>query len=382
MRIALVHSFYSSAQPSGENAVVLDQAQALRDAGHDVELVARETDVMQAEPLYAVRSALTVATGHGPDPSDQLSAFRPDVVHVHNTFPNWGIGSLRPWASRTVATVHNFRPLCAAATLFRDGAPCHECLHTPVLPAIRHACYRDSRLASVPVALGTRPRGPMRTLLRDAAAVAVLNEQAREVYTRILRRPVELVPNFVDDAEEGPAHPRSGWVYVGRFTDEKGIVDLVRHWPQGERLDVIGAGPTGQQVHAAAADRPDVTVMAPLDRAELRRRLAHYEGLVLPSLWAEGLPTVVLEALAAGTPVVVSAAVASGPALRHLGVAELYDPALGTAEIVRALTAVRAGGETMTKRAWEVHRHAYSAKAWLSTITTVYERVANGAARD
>lgn len=376
MRIALVHSFYSSAQPSGENAVVLDQAQALRDAGHDVELVARETDVVQAEPLYAVRSALSVATGHGPDPSDQLSAFRPDVVHVHNTFPNWGIESLRPWASRTVATVHNFRPLCAAATLFRDGAPCHECLQTPVLPAIRHACYRDSRLASVPVALGTRPRGPMRTLLRDAAAVTVLNEQAREVYTRILRRPVELVPNFVDDAEEGPAHPHSGWVYVGRFTDEKGIVDLVRHWPQGERLDVIGAGPAQVGVEAAASGRTDTRILTPLDRAELRARLSSYEGLILPSLWAEGLPTVVLEALAAGTPVIVSRHVAAGASLRAAGVAEVYDPRLGEREVARALESVRSASEVMSSRAVTVHQQKYSRQAWMAAVTAIYERVA------
>ena len=376
MRIALVHSFYGSAQPSGENSVVLDQAQALRDAGHDVELVGRETDVVQSEPLYAVRSALTVATGRGPDPSDQFAAFRPDVVHVHNTFPNWGTAPLRAWASRTVATVHNFRPLCAAATLFRDGAPCQECLRTPVLPAIRHACYRDSRLASVPVALGTRPRGPMRTLLADAAAVTVLNEQARELYTRILRRPVELVPNFVDDTGDGGQYPRRGWVYVGRFTEEKGIVDLVRHWPHGEHLDVIGAGPAGAQVHAAAADRPDVTVMAPLDRTELRRRLAHYEGLVLPSLWAEGLPTVVLEALAAGTPSVVSLNVSAGASLRDLGVAGIYDPTLGEREISRALGTLRGRGDAMSLRARTVHRNLYSRDVWLSAITAIYERVA------
>lgn len=379
MRIALVHSFYSSAQPSGENSVVLDQAQALRDAGHDVELVARETDVVQSEPLYAVRSALTVVTGHGPDPRDQLSAFRPDVVHVHNTFPNWGTGSLRPWASRTVATVHNFRPLCAAATLFRDGAPCHECLQTPVLPAIRHACYRDSRLASVPVALGTRPRGPMRTLLGNAAAVTVLNEQAREVYTRILRRPVDLVPNFVDDADnggDGKQQPRSGWVYVGRFSEEKGVVNLVRHWPLSERLDIIGAGSDHGQVVAAAGDRLSVTVMAPLDRAELRRRLARYEGLVLPSLCAEGLPTVVLEALAAGTPSIVSLNVAAGASLRDLGVAGIYDPTLGEREITRALGALRGRGDAMSLRARAVHRDLYSREVWLSAITAIYERVA------
>jgi len=283
VRIALVHSFYASAQPSGENAVVRDQVAALRAAGHDVRLIARHTDEVQADRLYAVRSAVTAATGHGPDAEAELTAFAPDVVHVHNTFPNWGTRWLRRWAPRTVVTVHNFRPLCAAATLFRDGSTCHECLRTPVLPAVRHGCYRGSRAASVPLALAARPGGPLRTLLTDAAAVTVLNEPAALVFTAALGREVRVLPNFVDTAPTTPARiSPAGWVYVGRFTPEKGVVRLIQSWPVEERLDVIGTGPDLAAVQAAAAARDGVSVLDSLDRADLRHRLSGYEGLVLP----------------------------------------------------------------------------------------------------
>lgn len=382
MRIALLHSFYGSAQPSGENAVVRDQLAALQSAGHDVRLVARHTDDVQSKRLYAVRSALTAATGRGPHAEAELAAFAPDVVHVHNTFPNWGTAWLRDWAPRTVVTIHNFRPLCAAATLFRDGAACQDCLRTPVLPAVRHACYRGSRAATVPVALATRPGGPLRALLRDAAAVTVLNDAAKEVYDRSLRRQVRVVPNFVDDATTplsgaGPA----GWVYVGRFTPEKGVLDLVETWPAGELLDIVGSGPDLEAVRAAAAAREGVTVLQQLDRADLRRRLGGYEGLVLPSLWAEGLPTVVLEAIAAGTPAVVSSAVAASASLAGRGVAVPYVPAAGAAGLAQALSAVRAGGDVMRAQAHAVHASTYSRAAWLQAITAVYDDVAGGSAR-
>ncbi len=378
MRVALVHSFYSSSQPSGENAVVADQLAALRDAGHDVELVARRTDDLQRTRGYALRSAVTAATGVGPDAGPALAAFAPDVVHVHNTFPNWGARGLLPWSSRTVVTVHNFRPVCAAATLYRDGGACTACLRRPVLPAIQHACYRGSRPASVPVALGTRPGGPARRLLRDAAAVLVLNEQAREVYREQLGRPVELVPNFVDDAPDELAATRRGWVYVGRFTQEKGVVPLIEHWPAGEQLDVVGSGPDDHVVREAASRRPGVTVHEPLPRAELVAGLGRYEGLVLPSVWAEGLPTVVLEAMAAGTPSVVSTAVAASGPLQEAGAAVTYDPAAGTVALREALTRVRSGGTGLSERARSVHRSTYSRAAWLRAVERVYAGVSPG----
>ena len=52
LRVAVVHSFYASGQPSGENRVVEQQVAALEGAGVDVELVAQETDVRSGRRLY------------------------------------------------------------------------------------------------------------------------------------------------------------------------------------------------------------------------------------------------------------------------------------------------------------------------------------------
>ena len=50
MKIAVVHSFYSTRQPSGENVVVQLQARALQEAGHEVSLIAAQTDRLESEP--------------------------------------------------------------------------------------------------------------------------------------------------------------------------------------------------------------------------------------------------------------------------------------------------------------------------------------------
>ena len=59
MRIALVHSYYSSRVPSGENRVVDAQARALRDVGHEVQVVAELTDRRLRRRTYPLEAAFT-----------------------------------------------------------------------------------------------------------------------------------------------------------------------------------------------------------------------------------------------------------------------------------------------------------------------------------
>src|SRR4051812_48184206 len=197
MRIAVVHSYYKSDQPSGENLVVDAQVDALARAGHDVHVIDARTDDRSGERGYQLRAAMRVATGRGESPQEQLASVRPDVIHVHNTFPNWATDWLNTWGHKTVATMHNYRSVCAAGTLFRDGKPCHDCLATPVLPAIRHSCYHDRKLGTVPVALATRPGGSLNKIPRQAARVVALNSSMQEQLSSVFSRPIDLVPNFV-----------------------------------------------------------------------------------------------------------------------------------------------------------------------------------------
>jgi len=52
-----------------------------------------------------------------------------------------------------VATLHNYFQVCPVGTLYRDGHVCTECANRLPLPALRHGCYRGSRLATIPLAV-------------------------------------------------------------------------------------------------------------------------------------------------------------------------------------------------------------------------------------
>lgn len=122
LRICFIHSYYSADSPSGENQVVDNQISLLREQGHEVEIISLQTDILREEKGYKAKTALNVSFGTGPDPMHLIRRLNPDLVHVHNLFPNWGTHWLSQSEFPLVSTIHNFRPICAAGTLYRNGA--------------------------------------------------------------------------------------------------------------------------------------------------------------------------------------------------------------------------------------------------------------------
>lgn len=312
LRIAVVHSFYASGQPSGENTQVETEVRALREAGLSVGLVAARTDDREGDPLYRVRSAARVATGRGASPLRQIEAFRPDLVHVHNLFPNYG----RAWARAVdvpiVATLHNFRFTCAAGSLFRDGRLCLDCPDGDRLSAVRHRCYRGSLAATLPLAAALRNGPAADPLVARADRVLCLSDRQYGLLTaagvdaaRLLRvdnfLPDHLVPRASGGTNDGTC------LYVGRFTEEKGVVGLVAHWSGDLPLVVVGDGPLRDDVRRAAVGRR-VTVVGPRPRQDVLDLMSTSVALALPSVWPEvAAPLVAIEALAHGLPVLVRA---------------------------------------------------------------------------
>lgn len=312
-RIALIHSFYSSEIPSGENRVVESEATALARAGHEVIVIAARTDDLRGQPFYRVRAAVRTAVGYGRSPLGAIRRFRPDVVHVHNLFPNFGTAWLRSVPDiPVVTTLHNYRLTCANGLLYRDGDVCMKCPSGDRWAGVRHRCYRDSRLATVPVAWAAR-NGPSRhELIARARRVIVLSERARSILVAqgVPEERLVLGSNFLPDALDPGVEPtdsltadgKRGWLFVGRLSEEKGILPLLRRWPDGHHLSVIGSGPLQDQVTEIAGRHPGIRFLGSCPRGQVLATMRESIGLVFPSRWFEIFPLVYLEALAAGLP--------------------------------------------------------------------------------
>lgn len=373
MKIAVVHSYYASESASGENAVVDAQIEALKRAGHSVSLLARRTD--DAGRLKVARGGFTTLTGLGPSPHGDIARFDPDIIHVHNLFPNWGQRWLSNQAAPIVATIHNYRTICSAGTLYREGAECTACPSTgSSLPSIKHACYRGSRPATLPLTWQTRSNGTHNALLRNARRLITLSERSAGILSSYIPLPIQLslVPNFTPAATSSSPTDRAGWLYVGRLTDEKGIAQLLAAWPASEPLTVIGTGPLAPLVTAHCQRDPKSIYLGRLDERGVRDAMSRAEGLVFPSRWAEGLPTVFLEALSEGLPVIALAGSSVGDAVRSR---RFGFTMRNLDQLAEAMRYIRSQTPRLNELAREEHARQYSESAWLARVTDVYQGV-------
>jgi glycosyltransferase involved in cell wall biosynthesis len=370
MRIAIIHGYYSDRMPSGENVVVDLQVEALRRAGHDVRVISLRQQDVEKSRIYPVATALRVATNRGPRPTEKIDEFDPDIVHVHNLFPNFG----RSWASRyslrLVTTLHNYRPLCAAATLLRDGESCTLCPERhSALPALRYRCFKGSRVATLPVAFGMRfDRDP---LLAAATRIIAITDEMRSRYTAIglPAHKIVTVPNFTPAADSPGTHDGDEhgdfWLFVGRITHEKGILPLVRDWPNGPRLKVVGSGPLEDELRQMAG--PTVDILGQRSPTEVAALMAAARGLLFPSIWPEGLPTVYLEALAAGLPVIAGSRSIVGQLVERDGTGIVMSGSVAD-DIARA----DADFPGLIAHCRNIYEKFYTEAAWVRAIEGVY----------
>ncbi|NGN66439.1 glycosyltransferase family 4 protein [Streptomyces sp. A7024] len=319
MHVLVVHNRYASAQPSGENNVVDQEVALLRAAGHRVELFERRSDDIADRSLLG-KAALPLLVPWNPAVRTELAArlrtTRPDVVHVHNVFPLLSPAVLAACADAgvpAVATLHNYTQVCVPGTLQRDGRPCTDCVGGTPLPAVRHGCYRGSRLATVPLAVSMSVN--RRRWWSGVTRFFCLSAAQRDVLVRAGLPAERLVVkhNFVPDPGACRAGDGEHLLYLGRLAEAKGVRLLMAAWDEiaasggvGVPLVIAGTGPLEREVTAWAAGRDDVRYVGLCDPAESRKAVERAVAVVAPSTWLEAFGLVVVEAMAAGVPTVAA----------------------------------------------------------------------------
>jgi glycosyltransferase involved in cell wall biosynthesis len=311
VKIVAVHNFYQ--QPGGEDQVFADETALLESYGHTV--VRHTTHNDDVENL--TRITLARRTIWNKPAAAELEAVvrkeKADVVHVHNTFPLMSMSVLsaaRRAGAAVVQTLHNYRPVCPSAVLYRDGHVCEDCLKKPVpWPAVLHSCYRDDRGASTVAASMLAYHHVRRTFHRDVDRFIALTEFARGKFIEAGMPGDRIVvkPNFVDP-DPGPGTGAGGYaLFVGRLTETKGVQVLLEAWSKLRRpipLKIVGDGDLRDRVTAAASG--PIEHLGRRSSAEVARLMGDAAALIFPSVWYEGLPKTILEAFAAGTPVIAS----------------------------------------------------------------------------
>lgn len=393
MKILLIHNFYGSSAPSGENRSFLAEAELLRQHGHTVIEFTRHSDeIRKHAPSGAIRGALS--TPWNPFSLKKLRRIierdQPDVMHVHNTFPLISPSVLyaaRDARTATVITLHNYRIFCAAAIPLRNGSPCNECLDKKsVLPALRYGCYRRSRLATAPLAMKITLHRALKSWQNKVDAFIALTAFQRQklVNAGLPRDSIYVKPHFYSN----PPSPVS-WnkrerkvVFIGRLSPEKGVNFLIDAWMEwgadAPFLEVIGGGQERRALETKAEARHvngKIRFTGQLPFEEAQASLSRARMLVLPSVCYEGFPMVIREAFALGVPVAASR-IGSLPDIIDEGkVGVLFTPGRSDdlLDVVRGLWGDRNALEDMGEAARGKFETEYSADANYVSLMGIYE---------
>ena len=315
----------------------------------------RDSRALKMRPASAAAHALGLRRA--------LLAASPDVVHYHHAETRPAFGRMADVRAPGVITVHSL-------SAFRDegGSGMREL-------ALHNLAAAD-------------------------AVITVSDDAAEVIATHLPDLSVQVVPNGIDVAafsQNEPARPAEApagplVLYLGWIATYKGVLDAVeamatvRQRVPGASLAVVG--PEIDLTRDAVREAWDgpaeaLVTLAPVSQPGVIGWLRAADVMVLPSRVREGGPRVLLEAFAAGTPVVACDVGAVGAVLEHGALGALVasaDPAALADAIVEALC-----GSEATARRTKAARDAvasYDSAALTQRVVDVYRTaIASGATR-
>jgi glycosyltransferase involved in cell wall biosynthesis len=394
MRVLQVNKFlYGGA---GAETVMFRTADLLRAHGHEVSFFAMEDPRNEpcAESKYFPRGRYYDAD-HGlvsraRDAASSIYSLdarkslrrllhdqRPDVAHLHNVYHQLTLSVVDELAAQKipiVMTLHDYKPVCPSYVLFTDGAPCHRCVTGNPGHAIAHRCIKGSRAASA-VGAAEALFARTRRLYESIDAFISPSQYLADVMVEggLPAERMHVIPNFVADEQFRDDSPREIGdppmvLFVGRLEEVKGVrvlLEAARLVAPEIEVVVVGQGPLEAEVRQAEHEGV-VRYLGRQDWNEIARLMDRARALVIPSLWEENCPMVILEAGARECPVIGSDRGGLRELISHGKDGLLFTPGDGEA-LSRALIELSRDAALFTRMS-----HARHARTLTQNTTTTY----------
>jgi glycosyltransferase involved in cell wall biosynthesis len=203
--------------------------------------------------------------------------------------------------------------MCPAATLFREGNVCEECIGKFLpWPGVWHACYHNSHLHSAFVALLLTTHRFFGTWSKKIDRFIALTEFAETKFIEggFPEEKFFISPNFLEP-DPGKKNTLGDFVlFVGRLSPEKGLRVLLNAWKELSTipLKIVGDGPMLNELEKLVklTNPKQVELLGKKPHQNVLELMKKARLLIFPSTWYEGFPLTIIEAYACGLPVIAS----------------------------------------------------------------------------
>lgn len=400
LRILIVHNAYKI--PGGEDSVVANELQLLRDAGHEVFFYQKNNVELDSYSLFQklllpFRSIYSRKTYR--EVRALIRKHHIDLVHVHNTLlvisPSV-YDAAHSLGVPVVQTIHNYRLLCPNALFLRDGQICQDCLSHGLRQSVRHACYRGSRPQTLIVSLMLsfhRRRGTYNRLtyicLTDFNKAMLLRLSLRG---KPLLSPAQIYvkPNFtLDPGSPVPyAERKPYFLFASRMDAFKGMYVLLRAWEayehaanagQTKELILCGSGSEENAVREwiHAHNLQHVRMLGHLPHEQIIDKMRKCLAFCLPTQCYEGFPVVIAESFACGTPVIGSNIGNVGTLITHgeTGLTHAPDDADTLADYFLQWDQSSEAVQAMSANARKTYENSYTPEKNLELLSEIYRDV-------
>ncbi|MEX8548552.1 MAG: glycosyltransferase family 4 protein [Mucilaginibacter sp.] len=308
MKVLVIHTQYQ--YKGGEDTVVAEEIKLLQAAGVEVELLTFDNHKNALFKLLQLPFNLQSYS----KTKSKLAGFRPDIVHIHNLHFG-GSASVIYAIKRSkvpfVITIHNFRLLCPSGTLFYNGKLFLDSLQQNFpWKAVKLGVYKNSKLITFWLGLSMFIHKKMGTW-KIPNRYIVLSEHAKQLFQTsqlgLSAKQIVIKPNFVSVPIQEEKQRLDEFLYVGRLSEEKGIMLLLSVFSSSRyKIKIAGDGPLKEEVQHYSSKYPNIEFLGILNKDEVYTLMQTCSALVFPSVWFEGMPLTIIEAFAHGLPVLAS----------------------------------------------------------------------------
>ncbi|MCD7883029.1 MAG: glycosyltransferase family 4 protein [Lachnospiraceae bacterium] len=334
MKILLINKFHY--MRGGSETYYFAQAEALKAKGHEVIFFAMQDDknLPCDQKKYFVSNvdyngdvglkgklSATVKFFYSFEAKKKMQQLideeKPDIAHIgllHRQITFSVVDVLKKNNIPVVMTMHDLIFACPNYTMLSNGQNCEKCVGKSSIHCVKNKCIKGSTAKSL---LASMEAGFLKTgkyynkidlYITECDFYHRLMDKSKVTTSRIVTR-TNFLP--INQSYEFSKNYEDYILYFGRFSQEKGIITLLKAHKQLEckyRLVVVGAGPIDNEIRQYIQDNnlKNIELPGPIYGEKMEEIVEKSRMVISPSEWYENCPYALLQSIAKGKIVIAS----------------------------------------------------------------------------
>jgi len=311
MKILQIHNRYK--QSGGEDSILIEDRNMLLKNNYEVDYIELDNNKITLMNFIMMVCFINNNYINLFKLKKKIKKFNPDIVHVYNYFPQWGINIFRLCKKlniKTVLSAGNYRAICINGIFLRNEKNCMVCLNKkkPIF-GLFYSCYKKSKIKSLFAYLMIR-KFSNKEFTRSYIDGLILNHFfAYDIYTKIgfPKNKIFIKNNTITPVFNFNVNNKDfsnlKYLYVGRVSKEKGIVQILDLLKETNiEIDIVG---NHDDLNIKNFNHSNLYFHGEITRSDLIRFYKKCHILIFPSIVHEaGVPMTMLEAMAYGLPII------------------------------------------------------------------------------